>query len=137
MRGTGGKSESSRGAAELSRYKIEQLALTIRLLIIAGTVIAVGALLQQALVDIAVALAGKTTDANIVMTLLNRSQFGLSVSFLFGGGGVLYGYAQQKLRESTVKRLHQRIASMEKEVDPARTSSHLTSTGKTNPKDKR
>jgi hypothetical protein len=82
-------------------------------------------------------LAGKTTLANIVLNLLSNVSFSSSVAW--GGTAVaaIYGYRQKRLRENTVQRLSSRIEELEQGVDPDRTSSQLTSKGRTNPKDKR
>lgn len=75
-------------------------------------------------------LAGKETTANI-----NVSIFDKALSALFGGGGVLYGYKQKKLRKETTEHLQNRIIQLESAIDPNRSSSGLTSVGNTNPED--
>jgi hypothetical protein len=129
-------SQISHEEAELARYKIEQLASTIKILIVAVSVMVVTWLLQRALVDISLNLAGKVTDANIVMTLLSKTQFNFVVTFGVSGFGIAYGLLQRRLKEDTVKRLHARIAQLEERLDAKRSSSQLTKSGRTNPKDR-
>lgn len=81
------------------------------------------------------ALAGKETDANILVSMIGTVEISMMLSWVFGAGGIAYGKAQQKLRKSTVERLHGRIESLEAELDPKRTSSKLTKRGDTNPED--
>lgn len=81
------------------------------------------------------AFAGQTSDANIVVSLLADVNFSEAVAWVFGLGAFGYGYQQRKLKGQTVQRLTSRITELEKKLDPSRTSSELTSTGETNPKD--
>lgn len=83
-----------------------------------------------------VVLAGKTTSSNIVFSLLTDLKANQYFGLIFGGGGILYGYKQKKLRKKTVERLQSRIQVFEKDIDDRRSSSTLTSTGDTRPEDK-
>jgi hypothetical protein len=82
-----------------------------------------------------VAYAGKTSEANVVVSFLGSLTLSNSVALLFGLGGVAYGYKQRKLKGDTVERLQSRIQELEQRFDKNRTSSELTKTGETNPKD--
>jgi hypothetical protein len=77
-------------------------------------------------------LAGKQTFANIGVSVLFDSR---TLAIIFGGGGVVYGLAERRLRKKTVKRFQPRIKELEQLLDPNRTSSLLTEGGDTNPED--
>jgi TRAP-type C4-dicarboxylate transport system permease small subunit len=77
-------------------------------------------------------LAGKETFADVGIRMLFDSRV---LAIIFGSGGLVYGLAERKLRQRTVKKLHPRIKVYEQLLDPARTSSSLTETGETNPED--
>lgn len=75
-------------------------------------------------------LAGKATIADIKVDVWNDV-----LASVFGGGGVLYGFGQNKLRRNNTERLTKRIIKLEKIIDSGRTSSGLTNTGETSPED--
>ena len=81
-------------------------------------------------------MAGKKTDANIVLDFLG----GLHVTVALGVPAVLlaivYGGLQRKLRKDTTEKLSKHIQTLELRVDPARTSSTLTARGNTREIDK-
>ena len=88
------------------------------------------------------AVTGQTTYADIDIAfnaLANlRSSLALgavavliSLAFL----GVWYGILQRNLRRKTVERLQKRVKELEKQMDPNRTSSELTTRGETRPED--
>ncbi len=77
-------------------------------------------------------LAGKTTFADIGIRMLFDSRV---LAIIFGGGGIVYGIAERRLRQDTVKKFQPRIRELEQRLDPKRSSSSLTETGETNPKD--
>lgn len=77
-------------------------------------------------------LAGKQTDALINIKMLLDSNF---LGIIFGGGGIIYGVVQKRLKQNVIKRLQPRIQNFEQQLDPNRTSSLLTSGGDTNPAD--
>lgn len=77
-------------------------------------------------------LAGKQTDAVINLKMLLNSNF---LGVIFGSGGIIYGYAQKKLRQKVIARLQPRIQHFEQLMDPTRSSSLLTEHGNTNPDD--
>jgi hypothetical protein len=83
-----------------------------------------------------VEMAGLDTKANIAIKLLGDLSVSNAVAWLFGGGGIAYGVKQRQLRQTTVERMHRRQVELEKEHDSRRTSSRLTSRGRTNPEDK-
>lgn len=121
--------------AELSRVKIEQIASVIKVLVIvAGCCLGIW-LVSQSLAVVAVELAGKETQASIVVQLLSSTTVSVGLGWTVGAGGIAYGVAQNKLRKSTVSRLHTRLKDLELQFDGKRSSSNLTKDGQTNPED--
>jgi hypothetical protein len=81
-------------------------------------------------------LAGHHTFADIGIKVIGDFKISEAASYLFGAGGVGYGLRERKLRRQTTERLTQRTITLERAVDPNRTSSHLTVRGTTNPEDR-
>jgi len=81
-------------------------------------------------------LAGKKTIADIGVNILANVTISKALAWIFGIGGIGYGLRQQNLRRNNVKRLQNRIKTLEKSLDSRRTSSGLTETGETHPGDK-
>jgi hypothetical protein len=86
--------------------------------------------------DVLIAFAGKQTDASVVIQLVAKLQLDRWIAYIFGTGGIAYGYAQNKLRRRTINRLSGHGAELESRLYPERTSSALTSDGKTNVRDR-
>jgi hypothetical protein len=84
---------------------------------------------------IAGALAGKTTLASLVLSVLANAKVSDCICLLFGGGGAVYGVAQRQLRRRAIKRLTGRPKELEVAIDPNRSSSELTARGTTRPED--
>jgi hypothetical protein len=84
-------------------------------------------------------LAGKTTLANIVFSLLTDMKVSEGVAYafgaFFGGGGIAYGEVQRRLRRKVLRDQAHRAALREQVIDPNRSSSNLTPPGDTNPED--
>lgn len=83
-----------------------------------------------------VCLAGKNTFSDISIGLTTDFKMDKWVAYIFGTGGVGYGYLQRRLRKSTVENMHGRTKELEEKIDPKRSSSNLTSRGDTRPEDK-
>lgn len=81
-------------------------------------------------------LAGTYTFADIGIKVIGDFKVSEALSYLFGVGGVGYGLRERKLRRQTTERLTERNVTLEKLIDPTRTSSHLTTRGTTNPEDR-
>lgn len=81
------------------------------------------------------ALAGKTTLANIIVNFLGNFTISQGASYAAGAGGVTYGYIERRRRMKAVKHLHAQNKKLEQGYDPRRSSSNLTETGETNPAD--
>ena len=81
------------------------------------------------------ALAGQETGIYIQagLSLLADIRFSALITLSCGLG--LWGAIERRLRQKTILRLHDRVKKLEVNVDPSRSSSNLTQTGKTNPKD--
>ena len=97
-------------------------------------------------------LAGKRTDANLdarvqgtvqiesdtltntLKDLLGEKTLGFLLAAL-GGGGVLYGRAQHKLRRDDIEFMQPYKDKYEKLLDEKRSSSRLTNRGDTRPED--
>ena len=80
-------------------------------------------------------LAGHYTFADIGIRVIGDFKISEALSYLFGAGGVGYGLRERKLRRQTTERLANRNSTLERMIDPGRTSSHLTGRGTTNPED--
>lgn len=81
-------------------------------------------------------LAGKYTFADIGVRFLADIKVSEAVAYVVGGGGMLYGYKERRLRQKNIARLSGRNQEYEKRVDPKRSSSGLTPEGKTRPEDR-
>lgn len=81
------------------------------------------------------ALAGKTTDGNIIIEFVSKFEVNKWLAYILGGGGVTYGLAQKRLRRNTVQRVQPRVQKLEKKIDKRRSSSNLTARGETQPED--
>lgn len=80
-------------------------------------------------------LAGQTTTTDIGIRLFTDLKISEGLAYLFGGGGVLYGYSRRRQQRKYSREVGQRLAEMETSIDPNRTSSGLTPTGDTTPED--
>lgn len=80
-------------------------------------------------------LAGKTTLAELSFAFLGNVNVSTSLAWGAGIAGVTFGGLQRRLKKKTVERLHERIRKFEEQLDPGRSSSHLTPRGETNPED--
>lgn len=83
-----------------------------------------------------VALAGKTTMANVVLNLLTQAKIDQKVSWGVTLLAVAYGIGQRRLRKRKVAELAGRVIMLETSIDPRRTSSHILPSGQTRREDK-
>lgn len=81
------------------------------------------------------ALSGKVTLSSIGINFLSNVSVSSSLAWLLGGGGIIYGLRERKLRQRTVLRMD-RIPELETNIDPDRTSSSLGPGGMTHPRDR-
>ena len=80
-------------------------------------------------------LAGQTTLADIgvgVLVSTSRSQW---VAWLIAVLAILWGLRERNLRRDKIEQFSQRTGQLEREIDPGRSSSQLTTTGETRPED--
>jgi hypothetical protein len=110
---------------------VEQVGQTVRTLLLVGGAVGIAWIGRLMVSD----LAGKSTDANIIVDLLGKLEVSITLAWLACAGGVFYGISQNRLRKRAVVKLHQRIETLELLIDPTRTSSQLTERGDTNPRD--
>lgn len=109
----------------------EEIGKSVRVLLVCVSAVCIVYLLAHAIES----LAGKQTDASILVNLLGKLEISVLLSWAVGGAGLMYGRSQNRLRKRTIERLHGRIKDLESEIDPGRTSSKLTPRGETNPED--
>ncbi len=82
-------------------------------------------------------LSGRYTFADIGMAVLADIKISEIVAYIFGIGGIAYGRRYKRLKADNVERTAERIAELEKQLDPNRSSSRLTPRGETRPGDRR
>ena len=80
-------------------------------------------------------LAGQNTWAEITVNFLGNIKVSQIIAWIFGGGAIIYGKNQKKLRRDTVEFFEGRVRSLEAQIDPNRSSSDLTQRGDTSPED--
>ena len=85
---------------------------------------------------VAEVLAGKSTAADIGVKMVGSLTITETVGYGLGLAGTLYGLRERKLRQDKTEYLQERIQKLEKQMDPNRSTSRLTSRGTTNPEDK-
>lgn len=81
------------------------------------------------------ALSGRQTLASIGFHLIGDLKISQALAYLFGAGGITYGYRERKLRRDKTEYLATRNAKLEQKINPSRTSSNLTTRGTTSPED--
>lgn len=121
--------------AELKELKRTKLSSSVTVIILAIIKFGTLAFCVYSLSTSIASLAGQTTIADIVVNFLGNVNIGEGVALLFGAGGTAYGLAERYQRQRMIKRLHGRTKELELKIDPKRSSSSLTETGDTNPKD--
>jgi hypothetical protein len=81
------------------------------------------------------ALSGKSTYADIGLNLSSNQNILSFFATLLGIFGVGYGMQQNRLRKDVIERIEKKNAALERHIDPARSSSMLTSRGDTRVED--
>lgn len=97
----------------------------------------VALLIAKEFFDAIKAFAGKETFTSFLVTIfgelgLNGS---ITISIALSGFSVVWALGERSLRHRKVRYLQDRIVSLERELDPDRSSSGLTTSGRTNPED--
>jgi len=87
------------------------------------------------LADAVKSFAGKQSFADLRFGILADIRFVYTVSMAVGAAGAGLYLRERKLHRKTRERLATRITTLEKGIDPARTSSLLTSLGQTRQED--
>jgi len=82
-------------------------------------------------------LAGKVTFAQIGVAFLGNLTVSQSLAYIFGGGGILYGMRERRLRHKKTESMAAYSQELEKRWDLNRTSSGLSPSGTTGKEDKR
>lgn len=80
-------------------------------------------------------LAGHTTLADFGVRFLANIRVSEAAAWLWAFLATGYGLRQRELLHRNIDRLGNRIPELEKQIDPNRTSSRLTSRGETRPED--
>ncbi len=101
----------------------------VRTLIRCATLVAIFYYLTQ-MVE---ALAGKITIADFAINLWANLKLQYIVPYTFGGGGIVYGIYQRRLRKKRVKELSSYARTLERKIDPNRASSDILDDGTTPP----
>ena len=81
-------------------------------------------------------LSGQYTFADIAVRFVANIKVGAAISYTVGGGGIVYGFLQKKLRGDAIKKMALHIKELEEILDRNRGSSGLTDRGGTRPEDK-
>lgn len=81
-------------------------------------------------------LAGKTTLADIALSLWVTMRARDWISAVCAVVALMFGLSQWHLRRRNIKQLSDRRVYLERQIDPARESSQLTETGDTRPEDR-
>ena len=82
--------------------------------------------------DILTTFAGRTTE--LIVSVLGKVE--IAASLALAGCCAVWAILERIVRKRTIERLTQRTQKLEKAIDPKRSSSGLTSTGSTHPRDK-
>jgi hypothetical protein len=127
------KSALSKSANErLEKQRIDQRYRTARTLFRVGGVVICFWLVGEAIR----AFAGK--DTNIVVSLLLSifADFKFAASIALAGTAAGWAIVERWLRHNKVEYLQERIRKLERNIDPRRSTSNLTTRGQTNPSDR-
>jgi hypothetical protein len=120
---------------ELAAHKFATLASSITTVLTELIKWGVVALLGYYAMRAVEALAGKSTNADIGISFFGTVEVSVTVAWIFGIGGIIYGARQRHLRKNTVERLAERNRTLELQIDPKRSTSGLTLRGDTRPED--
>lgn len=84
--------------------------------------------------DIFEVLAGKTTRLAFELAVL--ADFKLQIVITLAGVAAVWALVERRIRHRKVEHLQDRIKQLETRIDPKRTTSGLTPSGKTHPMDR-
>lgn len=82
-------------------------------------------------------LAGQQTNlfVSLALQIAADVKFALTITIAIGAAG--WAMIERYLRKKDMKRLHPRVKELEQIIDPNRSSSNLTPSGNTHPRDRR
>jgi len=80
-------------------------------------------------------LAGQNTALSLGISILADAK--LTIAITLAGGAATWALVERHLRHKKTEYLQNRVKELELRLDPARSTSGLTTRGKTNPRDKR
>ncbi len=85
-----------------------------------------------------IALAGKKTEANVIVKYLTETDSGSSVTVfgLLAFACMFWALIERKLRHRAIERLTNRTEELEKKLNASRSTSGLTPDGRTHPRDR-
>ncbi len=95
-----------------------------------------GLFVELQLKEIIVALAGKETTASLFISIFGDVTIQVTVAYLVGIGGLLYGYIQSNLKKRAIKRLSPYQEKYELLINENRKSSEINFDGSTRKEDK-
>ena len=81
-------------------------------------------------------LSGHQTDASFVVKILMNLQADRWMAYIAGGGGLVYGWNERRIKRKNIERLSHHTEELEKRLDPQRTSSNLLRDGTTRREDR-
>ena len=121
---------SARGRERVALLRVDHFYRTVRTSIrVGGGCFAVWCLYLS--ID---SVAGKTTAFSVGLSLLWDIR--LVLAFSIAGSAILWATAERWLRHRKVEFMQGRIRDLELRIDPNRTTSELTTKGRTNPRDR-
>jgi hypothetical protein len=86
--------------------------------------------------DIVRDLAGKQTDASLVVKMMLGLSADRWIAYAVGAAGTAFGWNERRLKRRDIKRLSRRTTDLESRLDPDRTSSELLPDGRTREDDR-
>lgn len=127
------KAQLEAEVASLRRAKaVSGVIVLLRTLIIACSVVACFYFTTSTIKE----LAGKETWADIGIHLLGSLTVSVRLAWILTVSGVFWAILERKLRQRVIRRMSGRVAEFERQLDPERSSSRLTQSGDTNPRDR-
>jgi len=85
--------------------------------------------------DVLIEWSGETTDANLLFSIVTDIKFPVAALGATNVITFVLYRRERRLRQDNTKHMHRSVKAKELEIDPERSSSNLTASGTTNPKD--
>jgi hypothetical protein len=115
----------------LSIKKVDAVLTIVRDIIKWGALVLIARYVYHSISD----LAGHQTYADIGVQLLGNLKISDSLLYLLTGGSIIYGMGERRLRRKHIGRIDSLKNSLERKLNPSRTSSKLNKDGTTRPGD--